>query len=268
MTADGLVVGRVVELRRYPVKSLRGQVLARAEVGDTGVVGDRAAGIVDTGTGRLLSAKTVPALLQATAVLREDGGISISLPTREPGVAEGTSTDEPDVDDVLSQWLERRVSLRRPVPGERADIDIDIDLTDRGGPAEARFTFQSRAGSFADGGPVHLLTTASLRAMAACHPSELWTADRFRPNIVVDVEGDAFAEDDWVGHELRVGGVDLRIEKRCDRCILVTRPTADAPGDGALLKALHRHHGGDLGVKASITGIGVVRVGDEVTLLR
>lgn len=56
MTAGG-PVGKVGELWRFPVKSMLGERLDRAEVSAGGVVGDRAYGIVDVATGRIASAK-------------------------------------------------------------------------------------------------------------------------------------------------------------------------------------------------------------------
>jgi hypothetical protein len=62
---------RVAELWRYPVKSLRGERLPRARLGEGGVEGDRVVRIVDGG--RRVSARTIPRLLGLEATLGEDG---------------------------------------------------------------------------------------------------------------------------------------------------------------------------------------------------
>jgi uncharacterized protein YcbX len=62
---------QVNELWRYPVKSLRGERLQRAQLGDQGVHGDRVVRIVNDG--RRVSARTVPRLLGLEATLGDDG---------------------------------------------------------------------------------------------------------------------------------------------------------------------------------------------------
>ena len=55
----------VAECWRYPVKSLQGHRADALEVRATGVTGDRERALIDAGTGHLLSAKRVGALLGA-----------------------------------------------------------------------------------------------------------------------------------------------------------------------------------------------------------
>jgi uncharacterized protein len=258
------VIGRVVGLFRYPVKSMGAEAVASVEAGPDGFRGDRAFGLVDTSTSRLLSAKTVPLLLDAKAVFLDDGEVTMTLPTG--GVV---SSDDRDVDDVLSAWLGRSVRLARPPTDVASTIDIEVDLTARGGPEDAMFTFDTRPGLFFDGTPMHLLTISSLRAMEALYPTGVWAQERFRPNVLIERTESAangFVEDAWVGTTIDVGGMEANVQKRCDRCILTTRHVAHAPADREILRALHRHHGGDLGVKATITGVGMVALGDDVRL--
>ena len=50
-------VGSVSELWRFPVKSMQGEKMERFEVTGAGVVGDRAFALIDTGDGKVVSAK-------------------------------------------------------------------------------------------------------------------------------------------------------------------------------------------------------------------
>ena len=50
----------VLELWRFPVKSLRGERLERAAVTEQGIEGDRGFGIVDDATGLVLTARREP----------------------------------------------------------------------------------------------------------------------------------------------------------------------------------------------------------------
>jgi hypothetical protein len=62
----------VAELWRYPVKSLRGEPLAAAELTLSGIAGDRLVQVYD-GRGRVVTARTRPRLLALAATLGPDG---------------------------------------------------------------------------------------------------------------------------------------------------------------------------------------------------
>ncbi len=55
--ADESVVGSIVSLWRYPVKSMMGEELNATEVKESGLLGDRAYALVDAETGKIVSAK-------------------------------------------------------------------------------------------------------------------------------------------------------------------------------------------------------------------
>ena len=63
---------RIQELWRYPVKSMGGEPLERAEVTEQGIVGDRLV-VVRNGSGRVLTARKKPALLGHRAQLGPAG---------------------------------------------------------------------------------------------------------------------------------------------------------------------------------------------------
>ena len=63
---------RVAELWRYPVKSLGGESLDRAEVTTSGVAGDRVVHVRDA-RGRVVTARTRPRLLGLRGTLGDDG---------------------------------------------------------------------------------------------------------------------------------------------------------------------------------------------------
>src|SRR5215468_8158252 len=54
---DNEVVGSVVSLWRYPIKSMMGEELTASDVTERGLVGDRAYALIDSETGKLASAK-------------------------------------------------------------------------------------------------------------------------------------------------------------------------------------------------------------------
>ncbi len=78
---------KVAELWRYPVKSMAGERLERAELAIDGIPGDRGLYVVDA-RGQILSARTKPGLLGHHAAIGEDGGVLVDgRPWDSPTVA-------------------------------------------------------------------------------------------------------------------------------------------------------------------------------------
>jgi hypothetical protein len=232
---------RVVELWRYPVKSLQGERLATAEVGTDGITGDRQWALFDVSTGFGLTARRAPDLLFAAGRLRADGGVEVVLP-------DGTVTAD---DGVLSDWLGRSVALlsaaavteRRRYESPEDDLEERSSWHDWEGAA---------GGAFHDNadGRVSLISTGTLGD---------WDPRRFRSNVVLDGAG----EDRLIGSRARLGEVLLAVGDRIPRCVMVTRPQPGGIGrDTGVLKAIHRERGGNLAVGAQVLTAGTVRTGD------
>jgi uncharacterized protein len=232
---------RVAELWRYPVKSLQGERLDAADVGRYGLDGDRQWALFDEDTGFGLTARRAPELLFGAARTRADGGVEVVLP-------DGTVTTD---DAVLSDWLGRRVGLRRaahaPPSYESPEDDED--------PAGRWHAWQGAAGAFHDSEDIRvsLVSTGTLGA---------WDRRRFRANVLLDGEG----EDGLVGRRVRLGGTVLGVGVHIPRCVMVTRPQ---PGgierDPGVLRTVHRERRGVLAVGALVLQPGAVAVGDELS---
>src|SRR5207237_875936 len=116
-------VGTVATLSRFPVKSMQGERLAAAELTAGGLVGDRAYALVETDTGKVMSAKNPrvgPQLLgcraefvEAPASGRATPPVRITLPDGK-AVTSGTGA----ADAVLSAFLGREVTLQRTAPDD------------------------------------------------------------------------------------------------------------------------------------------------------
>jgi len=90
---------------------------------------------------------------------------------------------------------------------------------------------------------------------------------RFRANVWFS-GAPAFAEFDWVGRLIQLGGATLRVIKRIPRCPAteVNPLTAERDADPvAELRVLYGH--GDLGVYAEVVEGGRFAVGDAIELL-
>ena len=253
------MLGRVIGVRWYPVKSMQGEDLTGSAFTTSGIPGDRHWGVLDVATGIVLSAKREPLLLQAWATVRE-GQAWITLPD-----GSALAGDDPKVDAVLSAWLDRDVRLIAAAPGDRGTFEIGASFEDESGPAVHQW--QGPEGTFHDSRPVHILSNASLRAILADHPSGLFDIHRFRPNLVVDVDGSGFVEERWVGATLTIGTARLEVIKPTSRCVMTTRPQVGLPRDLDVLRTINRVNDGNLGVLARVVSEGTVDVGDEIALL-
>ena len=277
----------VAALTVHPVKSLRGTAQQALDVEPWGPAGDRRWMLVDD-DGALVSARTVPELLRATARETTDGGLLLRAtgrtdllvprPASGPVVAVGLSRVGTAVDaggaahDWLSAVAGRPVRLvwlddprRRPMSAGHGGRPGDVlSLADTGplllaSAASLRQLDRWAAGTWAD-------RYASCGAAAGTRPAPL-AMERFRPNVVVDGEGLApFVEDGW--DEVVLGDVPFRVAELCDRCVLTTLDPATGVRTPEPLRSLSKHRRWDgavwFGVRLVPLAPGRVRVGDPV----
>ncbi len=252
------MLARVIGVRWYPVKSMQGEDLTGSSFMARGIPGDRHWGVLDVDTGVVLSAKREPQMLEASATI-VDGEAVIVLP-------DGSTVTSADskVDAVLSAWLDRDVKLVAASPGDRGTFEIGASFEDESSAVVHQW--QGPEGTFHDSRPVHVLSTASMRAVGAEHPAGLFDLRRFRPNLVVDVDGAGFVEERWIGATLAIGTARLEVIKPTSRCVMTTRPQAGLPRDLDVLRTINRVNDGNLGVLARVVGEGDVSVGDAIEL--
>lgn len=213
-------LGTVTHLRRYPVKSMLGQDLSEAVVTPSGVDNDRAFALIDLETGRVASAKQPRLwreLLQCSAAW-DGASLVVTLPD-----ASTLSTADGPLDAALSELVRRRVelahtrpdgaALARPAPEAVIEHGVTADV-----PYEMIEIGQGSTGrTFVDYAPISLITTSTL-----AHLGTEWV--RYRPNVVVAGSPDdqPFAENDWVGREIRLGPVRVRGLIPTPRCAIPT----------------------------------------------
>lgn len=239
---------KVQELRRYPVKSMLGIEVDDVRLGPGGVDGDRALALIDAETGKVATAKHPRlwrTLLQCSAA-GDGSAVTITLP-------DGRTVAAADADGPLSDFLGRPVRLAgdRPAGAEVERPDPE-DVLAQGVEAEVEaptleIAQGSPGGTFVDHSPLHLITTATLEHLGV-------EALRYRPNLVVSTPpGTApFVENDWLGRELTVGGVRLRVTLPTPRCSVPTLEHGDLP------RAPHAVRGPMAENRVEVTGFGVL----------
>lgn len=224
--------GAVAALWRYPVKSMRGERLDALPVDARGAVGDRAYAVRD-GAGKFGSGKDTRRFRRIDGLFRFAARLDGEVPVVAFPDGASRRADDPAVHAALSAALGVPVTLAR-----EASV------------------------SHFDAGPLHLVTTASLRALGDVD------ARRFRPNLVVDLRGEGFVEDAWIGRELAVGDeVRLRVAGPTERCAMIGFAQAELAADPAVLREVVARNAARLGIYASVLAPGVIRVGDPLRLV-
>ncbi len=259
-------VGEISEIWRYPVKSLLGERVERAELTASGLVGDHVYGLFDEQTGYVLSAKRHGRLLEASARWDDETGqATIYLPDGTNAIA-----GSPACDSVLSAWLGRAVRVIKPEPGVAYEFELnDPDQSDDEPPV---LTFPSAPGSLFDGhSALHAVFSSALARARAWAPTSDWSVPRFRPQLVVDDSAQSAAEESWIGAKLRVGPTVLcRARKWTTRCVITTRPQHDPLGgtdmgrDREVLRTLATHTESNLGLYLDTRIVGPIALGDQV----
>ena len=274
MTSTQTVLGSIVSLWRYPVKSMMGEELNAAEVTKAGLLGDRAYALVDSLDGKVASAKNPrkwPTLFDFRAVLADLSRSGVKVRPVRITLPEGivVNSDQPDVHRTLSNVLKREVTLSASSDRPAATAEEywpDIEGLDH---RDAVTDFGLPEGTFFDCAFVHLLTTATLDRLRVLYPQGRFEVRRFRPNIVVEMANaeKEFAENAWIGQIVAIGDtVRLSITGPCARCVMTTLPQGDLPKDAGILRTAAQHNHANVGVYASVLQSGKIRRGDSVTL--
>ncbi len=290
------MAARVASIHRYPVKSVLGEDLPECVVTERGLVGDRGWALVDADDGVVASAKNPrkwAALLGVSARYLAD-----PLPGEVPPPVELTfpdgsvlRSDDAGVDAALEAVTGRPVRLSSVPPEGSSFEEVWPDLeglapqrfidgtrssTEPGGESVSTIALGSMApaGTFFDLAVLHVLTTATLAELTRLAPDADFDARRYRPNLLLEADGEGFVEDAWVGTTLAVGD-ELRagVSMLTMRCVMTTLPQRDLPADPDTLRTIARHHREEIpglgtwacaGVYAGVERGGTVRVGDVV----
>lgn len=130
------------------------------------------------------------------------------------------------------------------------------------------FEYVSPPGTYFDAYPVHLLTTASLRALRAKHPAGDWDPLRFRANFVIETEAslEGLVEAAWEGRTLCIGPAQLQCTVKTPRCSMVMQPQAALAKDPSVLRTIVREANQCVGIYARVLMGGLVSADAEVEL--
>ncbi|GLS88481.1 molybdenum cofactor biosynthesis protein [Cypionkella aquatica] len=181
-----------------------------------------------------------PALMAITSSLDEaTATVTLHHPDR------GEMTFRPDDPADLPRFLEWVTPLNPPDRAQPvAIVKAGRGMTDTPLPA------------------LSILSTASLADLSSKMGQPL-SRDRWRGNLWLD-GAEPWAELDWIGKHLAIGGAVLKIEERIERCSATTVDPETGKVNAPTLNALNTHFGHqDFGLYGVVVESGPIAVGDE-----
>jgi uncharacterized protein YcbX len=234
-------VGHVEALFRYPVKSMRGELLEVADLGWHGLDGDRRLAlrrVDDRGGFPWLTASKLPELI-LFAPQRRGPAVDGNLTTH-------VRTPEGEELAVFGPELARDIARRHGSPVEMMHLNRGIF----------------------DEASVSVITSATISEigrLAAQRPD----VRRFRPNILIaSLRAVPFEEDDWVRGVLSFGEANesaaIGVTNRDERCSMVNFDPDSARPAAEVLNAIVRVRDNKAGVYGTVTRRGRLAVGQPV----
>jgi uncharacterized protein YcbX len=218
----------VVEVWRYPVKSMAGERLDSCAVGRTGLQGDRRWALVDGSTnraGKLLTIRQDERLMTYRARL---AGQSVEVVAPD-GEVQG-------LDDRIVSHLAAETS--RPL------------------------TLRELEGANFDDSPVLIVNLATVAAFGVQAGMRV-DHRRFRANLYIDGLPPE-EEIGWLSRRVQVGEAELDVVSRCERCVVITRDPDTTITTPELLRVLNETQETCMGMYCQVTRPGRVAVGDSV----
>jgi uncharacterized protein YcbX len=237
--------GRVLQVWRWPVKSMAGERVRSTQVDARGAGGDRSHAVLHEHKGewKPLTAREAPRLLawRASYPFAPDAGLDPERPpyaiVMAPGGEHMYMWNDPRLRGALASDLGREVRLRRDIAGIQ---DLERSL---------------------------LLTTEATRAALAEELGGELDLRRFRTNLHLELDAHAWAEHGWEGATVRFeGGVVLRLLHPCERCAIPTRDPDTQQKSPELLRHLAARHDTLFGINARVLQSGRIAAGEAVTI--
>ena len=233
-------VGTIREINRYPVKSFAGEPLDSCSIERYGMLGDRFAAFLDeakSGWDRFVTARDIPRMLTYESRF-VDGVIQVIAADGRTFGWDDTLLAE------IQQYTDTPLSMSRlkePHPEDSRLLSVDCES-------------------------ILIVTDSTMRKLEAAWGKELDNR-RFRGNFVVSALDDTIFEGDWIGRRLAIGDVQLKVERACIRCSMITIDPETNEKDMSLLKRVTQDFDTEFGVYCSVVRTGQVRLGDQVQLI-
>ncbi len=260
------IVGTVESLWRYPVKSMRGEAMEELFVGYAGVYGDRLFAFASSANARGFPFFTG----------RDQRQLLLYRPRWRYPAKAARPANQAEA-EAMSEMI-------NPITAGRAELMLDVEAPDgrtfaiddpalletlrSGLSAKPELTLLRSDKAMTDCRPLSIFAVQTARKLGA---ETGLTVDprRFRANVYLDLNsGEGFAEDRFVGRNLRLGSkAVVSVLARDGRCMMITLDPDTAEKSPAILKAVAQSHENKAGVYAAVLTEGTVHRGDSVDLI-
>jgi uncharacterized protein YcbX len=264
---------QISELFIYPIKSLAGIAIKKAQITEKGFEYDRRYLLVDA-SNRFLTQREYPqmSLLQPSIennelhITHKGSNRSITLPLTPPPstnravvvIWDDTCTAE-FISDEADKWFTEMLGINCRLVYMPDDTRRVVDQ---------RYAPENSVTSFSDAYPFLIIGQASLDDLNN-RLNDALPMNRFRPNIVF-TGGEPFEEDQY-GH-FTIGDISFYGVKLCARCVVTTINQGTAKKGKEPLKTLasYRFKNNKIlfGQNLVHEGLGEVTVGDELMVLQ
>ncbi|GAB2980812.1 MOSC domain-containing protein [Mucilaginibacter puniceus] len=261
---------KISQIYIYPIKSLGGISLQQAEITDRGFKYDRRWMLIDDNN-RFLSQREV-AVMALLKVALSDSGLLVTntvdntslhipfLPQKNEFIDVTIWDDNCTgqlVSDKADKWFTQALGL---------NCRLVYMPDDSHRPTDPRYA-PDHITSLSDGYPFMMIGQASLDELNS-HLDEVLPMNRFRPNLVF-TGGMPYQEDTM--NEFTINGIRFNGVKLCARCNITTINQDDASKGKEPLRTLAGYRSKNkkiyFGQNVVHKGVGVVNVGDELTIL-
>ena len=265
---------KLSEIYIYPIKSLGGIRLEKANITTRGLENDRRFMLVDE-NGQFLSQREYPQLAIFQTEIEGDFlnitnkktgqnlKVNLSPNSQSPALSVtiwDDTTTAIEVSQEVSEWFTQALEIptRLVYMHEESQRKTDALYSLTG----------NEITSFSDGFPILIAGQSSLDDLNNRLENPV-NINRFRPNFVF-TDGEPFEEDNW--HEFTIGDVKFFGVKPCSRCIMTTidQETGEKKGKEPLLTLNKYRKAGNkilFGQNVLVSELGTVSVGDDVTVL-
>ncbi|MGC9221177.1 MAG: MOSC domain-containing protein [Solirubrobacteraceae bacterium] len=251
----------VTRLLTTPIKGIRVNDVPSIMINRSGAAGDRRFFLVDD-RDRMVNAKPLGMLQTVSGSFDEHCALlSLVMPN-------GVKVEAPvQFDTSMPEQPYGHFRAGRVVRGPWAEALSEL--------AQRRLRLVMTASAVDRGsrGAFSLLSRASLRRLAERAAVNEVDARRFR--MLIEVDGvDAHAEDGWVGRELSIGPVLLRVEGHVGRCLVTSRDPETGQITMPTLELLRSYRPAEgvteplpLGIHGRVLQGGVISLGDPVEVM-
>jgi uncharacterized protein len=259
---------RLTALHVYPIKSAGGCSVRDWRVDSFGLRYDRRWMVVDR-SGQFITQRTHPRLALVRPTIDGD---TMRVAASGMPVLELPLDPTPGVTTMAVVWRDTCEAVwtgERPAAWFSEALGTPCSLVhmpvDTIRPADPAFAPPGVRVSFADAFPFLLISEESLADLNARLPASL-PMNRFRPNLVIGGRG-PYVEDSLGA--FRLGEIEFRVVKPCDRCVVTTtdQETTERGVEPLRTLATYRKVGGEVMFGQNVIHLGTGRLSVGAPLL-